>query len=168
MRAVGEGAGRSMETNRKHNVSGPLQPLRAVALGSSPGDPAHRFWSRPPLSQRVIEATWATARALEGEPVKAICGELEVDRAKRRATLAGSDLPLTRREYALLLYLVDRTNRLVSRSELLEKIWALEDDYGANVLQVYIRRLRQKFGAHAHMIETIRGLGYCLRPPRAT
>ncbi len=120
------------------------------------------------MSPIVIDATWAPARALEGEPVKAICGELEVDRAKRRATLAGDDLPLTRREYALLLYLVDRTNRLVSRSELLEKIWALEDDYGANVLQVYIRRLRQKFGAHAHMIETIRGLGYCLRPPRAT
>jgi DNA-binding response OmpR family regulator len=60
--------------------------------------------------------------------------------------------------------LIDRINRVVPRSALLEKIWTLPDDYGSNVVDVYVRRLRQKFGAHAGMIETIRGFGYCLRP----
>jgi two-component system OmpR family response regulator len=126
----------------------------------------------------AAEARRATARALEGEfnpssmlpplPIKARCGELEVDRAERRVTLAGSELPLTPREYALLLSLVDRVNRVVSAADLLAKVWDLEDDYDWNLVYHYIRRLRQKFGEHAGMIETIRGVGYCLRPPRDT
>jgi two-component system, OmpR family, response regulator len=97
-------------------------------------------------------------------PPTARCGDLEIDRVERRAALAGSDLRLTGREFALLLCLVDRANRVVPRSDLLERIWTLEDDYGSNLVEVYVRRLRQKFGAHAGMIETVRGFGYCLRP----
>jgi DNA-binding response OmpR family regulator len=80
------------------------------------------------------------------------------------AVLAGRELGLTRREYAVLLCLADRLNRVVLRSELLAKIWTVPDDYESNVLDVYVRRLRQKFGVHADMIETVRGFGYCLRP----
>jgi two-component system copper resistance phosphate regulon response regulator CusR len=101
---------------------------------------------------------------LPAAPPKARCGELEVDRVAHRAAIAGSELRLTGREFALLLCLIDRINRVVPRSALLEKIWTLPDDYGSNVVDVYVRRLRQKFGAHAGMIETIRGFGYCLRP----
>jgi DNA-binding response OmpR family regulator len=122
----------------------------------------------------ALEARRAAVRALEGEfnprcmlpplPVKAHCGELEVDRAKRRVTLAGVELSLTRREYALLLCLVDHANRTISAKRLLADVWELEDDYDWNLVHHYVRRLRMKFGAHARMIETIRGVGYCLRP----
>jgi DNA-binding response OmpR family regulator len=101
-------------------------------------------------------------------PVKARCGELEVDRAARQVTLAGAELPLTGREYALLACLVDRANRVISPKSLLAAVWELDDDYDWNLVHHYIRRLRKKFGAHAGMIETIRGVGYCLRPPRTT
>jgi DNA-binding response OmpR family regulator len=101
-------------------------------------------------------------------PVKTRCGELEVDRAERRVTLAGVDLSLTRREYALLLCLVARPNRVISPHELLAEVWELDDDSDWNLVCHYIRRLRNKFGPHAAMIETIRGVGYCLRPPRQT
>jgi DNA-binding response OmpR family regulator len=46
---------------------------------------------------------------------------------------------------------------------LLAKIWTLSDDYGANVVNVYVRRLRQKLGTHSAMLRTVRGFGYCLR-----
>jgi DNA-binding response OmpR family regulator len=100
-------------------------------------------------------------------PVKARCGELEVDRAKRRVTLAGVDLSLTRREYALLLCLVDRTNCVISAKALLADVWELHSDDDWNLVHLYIRRLRKKLGPHAGMIETLRGAGYCLRSPQA-
>jgi DNA-binding response OmpR family regulator len=99
-------------------------------------------------------------------PPETRCGELEIDRAARRAFVAGRELQLTSREYELLLCLIDRKNRVVTRADLLERIWDLPDDYGSNVADVYVRRLRQKMGDHAAMIETVRGIGYCLRPPR--
>lgn len=166
-----------METSRKHNLNAAPQRPRA-APERPPGDLAGRFRCARPSSQVVVEMRRATARVLEGEfnprsmlpplPVKALCGELEVDRVERRVTLAGRDLPLTGREYALLLCLVERANRVVSPLDLLAKVWDLDDDYDSNLVHHYIRRLRQKFGAHAGMIETLRGVGYCLRPPRGT
>jgi DNA-binding winged helix-turn-helix (wHTH) protein len=106
-------------------------------------------------------------------PAKVCCGELLVDRAEKRAILAGRTLRLTGREFALLAYLADRANRVVQRSVLLATIWTSPDAQGSNVLNVYdgsnvvnvyVGHLRRKFGAHAGMIETIRGYGYCLRP----
>jgi hypothetical protein len=165
-----------METNRKRDVSAALVRPRASAIENPLGDLAHRFWSGRWPSDGLAETTWATPVPLESgygrvgvapHVPKALCGELEVDRTERRATLAGSDLRLTEREYALLLFLVERANRVVRRSDLLAAIWTLPDDYGSNVVDVYIRRLRQKFGAHSGMIRTIRGFGYCLRHARA-
>jgi DNA-binding response OmpR family regulator len=96
-------------------------------------------------------------------PPTVCCGELEVDRARRRAAIAGTDLHLTERECALLLCLADHANRVVKRSDLLAEVWMLPDDDGSNLVAVYIRRLRQKLGVHASMIKTIRGIGYRLR-----
>jgi DNA-binding response OmpR family regulator len=94
------------------------------------------------------------------------CGDLELDRAGRRARLAGSDLELTAREFALLAYLVDRADRAVRRGELLAQIWSLHDEGQPNIVNVYVRRLRQKLGARAEMLRTVRGFGYCLRSER--
>jgi DNA-binding response OmpR family regulator len=162
-----------METNRKHGVKEPPpQPARGGTRGTIE-DLAHRFWSGRALSQATVGATrtagmldraFVPGSMLPPPPARARSGDLEVDRVERRAALAGTDLRLTGREFAVLLCLMDRINRVVPRSDLLEQIWTLPDDYGSNVVDVYIRRLRQKFGAHAGMIETIRGFGYCLRP----
>jgi DNA-binding response OmpR family regulator len=136
-----------MDSNRKHDavvaVDLPRVPPIEALLGSDPG----------------------TCGAAPPSPAKVTCGPLEVDRVERRAVLAGTDVPLTEREFELLLFLVDRVNRAVPRSDLLGRIWTLEVDYGSNILDVYIARLRQRFGPHAGMIQTVRGFGYRLRPP---
>jgi DNA-binding response OmpR family regulator len=132
-----------MDTNRKHSWSeGPSVRPTALRLGEDfkPG-------SMLPLA-----------------PPRVSCGSLEIDRTARRATLAGGVLRLTAREFAVLLFFVDRFNRVVRPSELLANVWSLSDANGSNIVSVYVRRLRRKFGAHAGMFETIRGLGYSLRP----
>ncbi len=100
---------------------------------------------------------------LPPSPARLQCGALEMDRVERRAVLAGSVLQLTRREFAVLLFLADRVNRVVRRADLLEKVWNVTDDDESKV-DHYVTHLRRKLGAHAGMIETIHGVGYCLRP----
>ena len=101
---------------------------------------------------------------LPPSPAQLQCGALELDRVERRAVLGGSVLRLTRREFAVLLCLADRVNRVVSRADLLEKVWNVTDDDQSDMANQYVMHLRRKFGAYAGMIETVRGFGYCLRP----
>jgi DNA-binding response OmpR family regulator len=94
-------------------------------------------------------------------------GPLALDRAQRRALLDGKPLELTTREFALLLHLAHRSERVVTRSELLTQVWSIQFDPESNVVEVHISRLRDKLGKHQWMIETLRGRGYRLRtqPP---
>jgi DNA-binding response OmpR family regulator len=95
------------------------------------------------------------------------CGEIEIDRVARQVKVRGRALSLTNREYALLLHLVHRTDRIARRSELLSQVWGLRFDPGSNLIDVHVSRLRDKLGEHAWMIETVRGVGYRLRGRRA-
>lgn len=89
-------------------------------------------------------------------------GALEIDRVARRATLAGKPLDLTSREYALLLDFVHHAEKVVSRTDLLSRVWSMSFDPGSNLVEVHVSRLREKLGDHAWMIETVRGAGYRL------
>jgi DNA-binding response OmpR family regulator len=91
------------------------------------------------------------------------CGDLEIDRGSRQASLAGAALTLTNREYMLLLELVHRADQTVKRSELLAKVWGIHFDPGSNIIEVHVSRLREKLGPRAWMIETVRGVGYRMR-----
>jgi DNA-binding response OmpR family regulator len=95
------------------------------------------------------------------------CGDLEVDPVARQAKLVGVALTLTNREYALLLHLVHRGDRVVKRSDLLAHVWGLKFDPGSNLVDVHVSRLRDKLGDRAWMIETVRGVGYRLRRQQA-
>jgi DNA-binding response OmpR family regulator len=91
------------------------------------------------------------------------CGDIEIDRFARQAKLAGVAMLLTNREYALLLHLLHRADRIVRRSDLLAHVWGMRFDPGSNIVDVHISRLRDKLGKSASMIETIRGVGYRLK-----
>ena len=72
---------------------------------------------------------------------------------------------LTAREFSLLALLVKRAGRVVTRSEILAQVWEMQHDPGSNVIDVHIRNLREKLGAAARCIETIRGQGYLFAIP---
>jgi DNA-binding response OmpR family regulator len=87
-------------------------------------------------------------------------GELALDPAARRVTLAGALITLSAREYALLHDLVTHPGHIRSRQELEGSLYAWGEEVESNAVEVYIHHLRKKIGAE--MIRTVRGLGYVL------
>ena len=84
------------------------------------------------------------------------------DREALRVTRAGVEVELTSTEYALLEFLMVEAGRVVSRARILENVWGASEDPLTNVVDVYIRRLREKLdpGREVSIIKTIRGRGY--------
>ena len=81
---------------------------------------------------------------------------------------AGHPLSLTSREFELLLLLLRRSPKVVSREVILKEIWPEERTTTSNVIEVYVRYLRRKLetGGHSRLIHTVRGMGYALREER--
>lgn len=86
---------------------------------------------------------------------------LELDLRTRRAIVDGREVELSAREFALAEELLRNADRVLSREQLLSRVWGYDFDPGSNIVDVYIGYLRAKLGA-AH-IETVRGMGYRLR-----
>jgi len=83
---------------------------------------------------------------------------ITVDPAKRIVEFEGEDVTLTAREFAILEILVRNAGRFVSRARLEEGIYSWGEEVGSNTVEVYISRLRKRFGSGT--IETMRGVGY--------
>ena len=78
-----------------------------------------------------------------------------------QATFGGSPLDLTYMEYELLKFFVQNPGRVYSREVILSEVWGYEYFGGARTVDVHVRRLRAKLGEeHAHLIETVRSVGY--------
>ncbi len=93
-----------------------------------------------------------------------VVGALEIDPSIRGARLAGREIALTAREFALLGCLAARPGRAVAKADILREVWGYGFDPGTNIVEVYVRYLRQKLQADgdAPLIETVRGHGYRL------
>jgi two-component system response regulator PhoP len=93
------------------------------------------------------------------------CGPVALDITSKRVTLEGKSVELTAYEYKLLEYLMLHPGQVVSKTELTEHLYAQDYDRDSNVLEVFVRRLRQKLDPQdtLHPIETIRGQGYRFR-----
>jgi len=90
-------------------------------------------------------------------------GSLELDRLGRVAGIRGKSIALTDRECELLAFLIEAGGQVVTRSKLREQLLQRSEDRGSNLVEVHLSRLREKLGADAAMIETVRGAGYRLR-----
>jgi DNA-binding response OmpR family regulator len=85
-------------------------------------------------------------------------GDLTIDTVAHRAAIAGRTVDLSARELALLAVLARHLGQVLSRSQLLDRVWGITFDPGSNVVDVYVAALRRKLGPG--WIETVRGLGY--------
>jgi len=85
-------------------------------------------------------------------------GGVRLDLRTRRATVGARELELSAREFALAETLMLNAGQVLSREQLLDKVWGFDFDPGSNVVDVYIGYLRKKFGATS--IATVRGMGY--------
>jgi len=106
-------------------------------------------------------------REILPRPQKFQAGELSLDPQSREVWRDGGRVELTAKEYAILEYFMRRPNALVTRTMLGESVWDYEFDGISNIIDVYVRRIRQKIDkeGQASLIQTVRGAGYRLRVP---
>ena len=108
---------------------------------------------------RALVRRGSTAR-----PTVLEAGDLTLDPSTRAVARAGQPIELTAREFAVLEYLFRRRGEVVSKREIIENVWDYDFDGDDNIVEVYVRHLRNKldrpFGREA--IETLRGAGYRL------
>ena len=87
-------------------------------------------------------------------------GELALDLRTRRASVGGSTIELSAREFTMLEVFLRHAGQVLSREQLLSHVWGYDYDPGSNVVDVYIGYLRRKLGKDR--IATVRGMGYVL------
>ncbi|MGH9769110.1 MAG: winged helix-turn-helix domain-containing protein [Blastocatellia bacterium] len=92
--------------------------------------------------------------------------DLELDRLSQQVRRAGQRIDLTVKEYALLEYLMSNAGRVLSRTMIIEHVWDQSFDGATNIVDVYVRHLRNKIDeAHERkLIRTVRGVGYAISP----
>jgi two-component system phosphate regulon response regulator PhoB len=87
-------------------------------------------------------------------------GPIVLDMEKHEVTVSGSELILTATEFKLLRLLMERVGRVQTRDNLLVNVWNYDTDTETRTIDTHVRRLREKLGSAANMIETVRGVGY--------
>jgi two-component system, OmpR family, response regulator len=101
-------------------------------------------------------------RRATSRPAVLEAGGVRLDPATRVVTSEGAPVSLTPREFALLEYLIRNTDRVVSKTEILDHVWDPAAETDPNVVEVYVGYLRRKLGRA--VLETVRGAGYRLLP----
>ena len=117
------------------------------------------------LAELVARVRALTRRSGENKSTVLRVADLTLDTVTHRAQRGGAEIELTAREYRLLEFLMRSPGRLCGRMMILEKVWDYDFDPGTNLVDVYVRRLREKIDANFEpkLLHTVRGAGYLLK-----
>ena len=104
-------------------------------------------------------------RSSPEKTTKLTCGDLTLDMVTHMAYRDGKEIELTTKEYALLEYLMRNRERILSRSMIMQHVWKHNFDPESNIIDVYVKRLRQKIERpdKPQMVQSIRGVGYRMK-----
>jgi len=100
----------------------------------------------------------APSPASAREPDELVFGELRLRPGARTASVAGREVALSTREFDLAMAFARNEGQVLTREQLLSRVWGFDFDPGSNVVDVYVRYLRNKLGADR--FSTVRGVGY--------
>ncbi|MBM6745659.1 response regulator transcription factor [Drancourtella massiliensis] len=134
-----------------------LDEIQALELG------VNDYLSKP-FSLGVLKARMKRILQEKVETAKIVTGSLSIDQSSCKVWKRGEEIPLSKLEYRLLLYLIENKNHILSKDQILEKIWDSNGKYvDNNTLSVNISRLRTKIEDDASNpvhIKTVHGIGY--------
>lgn len=134
-----------------------LDEIKALELG------VNDYMSKP-FSLAVLKARMKRILQAKAEPAKIAAGSLSIDRSTCKVYKRGEEIQLSKLEYRLLLYLIENKNHILSKEQILEKIWDSNGKYvDSNTVSVNISRLRTKIEDDASnpvWIKTVHGIGY--------
>lgn len=134
---------------------------RVVGLDSGADDYLPKPFGMMELVSRV-RALLRRAAKPAAEDKLFTAGTLTVDVKRRAVTVEGEPVSLTYKEFELLCYLLENRGVVLSRDQILSKIWDYNYSGETRTVDVHIRTLRQKLGDAGALIETVRGVGYRL------
>jgi len=121
---------------------------------------ADDYVTKPFSFDELLARIRARLRTTEPEPTVLRAGDVALDLRTRRVRVGERVIELTAREFSLVETFLRHPDQVLSREQLLDRVWGYDFDPGSNVVDVYIRYLRRKLGAD--VIETVRGVGYRL------
>src|SRR6185503_5801109 len=117
------------------------------------------------LGELVARVRALIRRRVETKSVLLQLADLTVDTIERKVKRAGKAIELSTREYRLLEFLLRSQGRVCGRMQILEKVWDYDFDPGTNLVDVYVRRVRDKIDADftPPLLHTVRGVGYVMK-----
>ncbi len=124
-----------------------------------PFDPRELILRIRAILTRVSEAGAKNSRKIQ-------VGHIVADKDLHQLSIDGTPVLLTATEFKLMQLLMENKNRVQSRQILLSKVWNYEASTETRTVDTHIRRLREKLGEHANIVETVRGVGYRIIDPK--
>jgi len=101
-----------------------------------------------------------TTQAEMGKVKEIKAGPLTIDREKYSVSLDGKQIVFPKKEFEILAYLASNPGKVFHRDKILSDIWGTEIFVVERTIDVHVRKIREKLGGHADLIETIKGVGY--------
>ena len=121
------------------------------------------YLTKPFSSRELMVRIKAHLNRLQTKPeTKTILGDLSINLMNREVTLLGKPVELTKTEFDLLVYFAENPNNVLSRDQVLNKIWGFDYDGDTRIVDVHVFKLRSKLEASLVHIKSIRGVGYLL------
>ena len=125
---------------------------------------ADDYLCKPFYVEELVARIHALARRASGEKLTILrAGDLALNVITREVKVGEEAVGLTAREFSLLELLMRSPERVFTRTQMLEHVWGYDFDPQTNVVDVYVRRLRNKLGEGGRRIDTVRGVGYRLK-----
>ena len=156
------------EVLRRVRTEGSTVPIVMLTARTSTADTvagldggANDYIAKPFKFDELLARVRRALRDQGGEMTQTLTrGELRLDLHTRRVHVGQTQVELSAREFALAEELLRHPDQVLTREQLLSRVWGFDFDPGSNVVDVYVRYLRGKIGADR--IETVRGVGYRL------
>ena len=134
---------------------------RVLGLESGADD----YLCKPFGMMELLARIKALLRRAEAESTEYQVGDLYVCPEKHLIKVQNQQILLALKEYELLCYLIEAEGKVVTREQLLRDIWGYSFDGESRTIDVHIRKLRQKLGSCASLIQTVKGVGYRIGDP---